>query len=352
MTIEEWANDPLACAEGDLHYGVRNDCHNDPRNNVSNNACNEKAPSGSPRMTGMPVESTPLPRSSAASPYWFLATTPQGEIALGVWPEAVAGLDAHSGAMLDAAQRLGRAEPLICLLEDWLGVPLDLNPGAPTGSGDELLKAKLTWSVPPDETAVTETAIVRLPLDLLAQVSAPPAELAAALCWEAVRCQVTLSSITLPQSQLERLETGGLVLMPASFEPFWRCQARLRARPTWIFSAELDIGQQRLIFEPHAPQTANPPGAGADTEEQGMRSAAARQIDIVLRQELSIPIDRLAGWAEQPVCGLGHRLAEFEVELRSPQAILAHGDLLPIGNGYGVLVKSVTDRQARLAAAR
>lgn len=272
---------------------------------------------------------------------WFRAVTSLGEVAFGLWEDGDVmpqGTTSDDSRYLRAARRLGRAEPLICRLEEWLGVPLDLEPGTPTSPADDYLGVELALS-DSVATALTEEAVVCLPLNALASLFTPPAELAAAMHWDAVSCALVISSVVMPRQQLTQLEPGGLLLMPASFEPFWRCQARLRARPQLRFAAELDIGQQRLIFEPHEPGGTNHPGACAETSTA---LSSAEPTEVVLRHDLVISVDRLAGWAEHPVFELGQRLEEFKVEIVSSQGVLAHGDLLSIGDGYGVFVREVT----------
>jgi len=126
-----------------------------------------------------------------------------------------------------------------------------------------------------------------------------------------------------------------MVLIPASFETFWRCQVSLCGHAPGLFSAELDAGQQRLIFDFFEPHNKPPVG-----DKNGI-SADSKWIDITLKSLLSIPVDRLLGWAEQPVFVFGQTLSGFEVMLNESQACLVEGDLIPISNGYGVSVKNV-----------
>lgn len=284
-------------------------------------------------------------RSAALLLDEFHAETPLGRVVLGIHSNDDDTAQAITDPCLRTALRLGRAEALICLLEDWLGVPLDLEPGVMTPPQDDHLRVE--WTPPaPDAATTVRKAALCLPLDALVHLAAPPAELAAAMRWDALLCEVTVSSAVVMHRQLALLEPGGLMLVPASFEPFWCCQARLCVRPALAFSAELDAGQQRLIFEPYESKSANQPGARmvADTP-----AADAELIDIVLRQSLPIAVDRLTGWAEQPLFELERTLSAFEVEIRSPQGVLAHGDLMPVGNGYGVFVRTITAVQRQSA---
>ncbi len=271
----------------------------------------------------------------------FHAETPLGSVAFGICTNDDGTAQAVTDPCLRAALRLGRAEALIRQLEDWLGVPLDLEPGAMPPPRDDHLR--VTWTPPGSDTgAAVKKAVMHLPLDALAHLAAPPAALAAAMRWAALPCEVMVSNALVPHRQLALLEPGGLMLVPASFEPFWRCQARLCAHPALAFSAELDAGQQRLIFEPYASNTAHQPAAHPAAETP---AADAELVDIVLRQRLPIAVDRLTGWAEQPLFELGRTLAAFEVEISSPRGVLAHGDLMPVGNGYGVFVRAITTTQ-------
>ncbi len=298
----------------------------------------EEMPAGGVEASVADMYAQQNPNSPALSSEAFRAETPLGEVVFGIWTNddrAAHDVTANGSHCLRAALCLGRAEPLICLLEDWLGVPLDLAPGASIPPQDGYFRVEWT---PPDSAAfaIAKKAVIYLPLDTLAHLSTPPAALAAAMRWDAVSCELTISSAAVPRQQLGWLEPGGLMLMPASFEPFWRCQAGLSAHPAQVFTAELDAGQQRLIFEPYE-STAADAGMGTET-----LSADAEQIEVVLRHELPISVDRLTGWAEHPLFELGRTLPEFEVEIRGPQGVLAHGDLMPVGNGYGVFVRSVT----------
>jgi len=293
-----------------------------------------------------PAESSPCD--------WFQVTTSLGEFTLALWSieDHAAEPATKDSLLLRAARQLGRAESLLCLLEDWLGVPLDFAPGQALESHEEQRTVAVSLALS-DANENLAKIVLYLPLDILVAssitVSPPPPELAALMRWDTLPCEINVASTEIPRQQLAGLEAGGVVLIPASFEPFWRCQVRIRTRPAPVFFAELDAGQQRLIFDlfesddTQSPHEQPEPNNSDSTEEN-------TRIDIVLKKALPIPVDQLFGWAEQPVFTFDRTLPGFSVMLNQSQQCLAEGDLIAIGNATATvcLLNGITHTMNRL----
>lgn len=127
------------------------------------------------------------------------------------------------GCAAEAALRLAEAEPLLAALEAWWGENLEWNWDADaTSSASE---AKAQWTGP------GLTARLDLPWALLRQRPAPMGELAAMLRWAPATAHVVLAALDPSPAEEALLEPGGVLLLPASFEPAWRVELRAEGEP-------------------------------------------------------------------------------------------------------------------------
>jgi len=234
--------------------------------------------------------------------------------------------------LLHSAQLLGRAESIICLLEDWLGIDLDFSPIFSLDTDINRIKVKLTFlNSNKDET----NAELSLPMGIIKCLMPPEPELSSLMIWSEVPCEVSLASVDVSIQQLEKLSKGSMLLIPESFELFWRCYVRLSADPLSVFSAEVDVPQQRFIFDYYDAKNRN------DVSNDVQYSSENKEIEVLFKTSLLISVDKLLGWAEKPVFSLGQIIARFSVRLKNSQTCFAEGDLVSIGNGYGVLLRSM-----------
>lgn len=140
------------------------------------------------------------------------ADTPFGPLMLG-GSDAGADLDATGLALAVAA-----CEPLLQVLEDWLGVPLDPSPSpSPSSTGLDVVVRSAALA-PPGATC-------RLPWAAVVDRGLPSALQAPAVRWQHLHCNLEISVYDEASLDHATLLPGCLLLLPASFGERWIVQA-------------------------------------------------------------------------------------------------------------------------------
>jgi len=236
---------------------------------------------------------------------------------------------------IEQVLQLAQAEQLIRAVEQWLRSDWD---PVPCGSCDEAVHHGYQAVVRNPVLAPPGT-LLHLPLKALL---APPPEIlcAPAMTWAAQTADLILGNVPLPV--LEQLEPGALVLLPQAFSPQWMVRLRdLSGRlPTRL--ARLDLTAQQLEVAASAVADTPPeaPPAQPDDEAQPL---------VRLVQGVPVPLD----------CWMGFERANLPFRWPVPQPwaaqlccagiVRACGALLPIGQGYGMLLESVQERASSAA---
>jgi hypothetical protein len=254
-----------------------------------------------------------------------------------------AGPAPHAAA---AALALQRAGELLFELDAWLGddapdwrwVPDAAAAGsaAATALGPTVLR--LPWR------DTTHQLIV--PWPWLRAQPASPAALAARWWWPATEAVLAIARLHLSAAELQQLEPGGAVLLPASMRPGW--SGRLRG-----LAEDVDAGVPVALDDPASPRLLPAP-APSLPDPAGL--AAGRLCEVRLHLPHAIPADRLAGWHQQPLAdAVTPELAATLWLLAAgcePACCLAHGRLLPWGDGWALLLHALGDpEQAHVSAA-
>ena len=246
----------------------------------------------------------------------FAGATDCGVVGLTLARDADAGGPA-SGA--EQVLRLAQAEPLIAAVEQWLQSAWDPAPVAAAGVGAVYQAVVRDPALAPPGT--------RLHVPLGALLVPPPAALRApALAWSMHAAQLVLGSV--PLDDLPPLQAGSLLWLPASFGAAWAVQLVDPARRLPPCPALLDLQAQRVSVAAA--------GAGALSDED-----AADEPRVLLQRRLELPLDHWLGWglAEAPFHWPVPQ--PWSAELRVGDAVHAHGALLPVGAGCGLLVESL-----------
>ena len=306
-------------------------------------------------------------RGWAAMGTWFESPTPQG--ALRLYLGEPAGSAPHAAA---AALALQRAGELLFELDRWLGedapdwrwVPDAASAGstASTALGPSVLR--LPWR--------DTTHQLMVPWSWVRAQPAAPAALAARWQWPATEAVLAIARLHLSAGEVQQLEPGGAVLLPASMRPGWT--GRLRG-----LAEDADAGVPVALDDPASPRLMPAParslpdlaGAAVGGDVRGavgggldvglavgpaVGLAAGRLCEVRLHLPHAIPADRLAGWHEKPLAdAVTPDLAATLWQLaagREPACCLAHGRLLPWGDGWALLLHALGDpEQAHVSAA-
>lgn len=270
---------------------------------------------------------------------WFEAPTADGPMRLRIATQA----PAHHAAA--AAVALQHAESLIRGLDDWAARPLRWRwlPGPPA----EFPAGAHVRLHGPDEDWQW-----LVPWPWLRAQPAPPAPLTALLRWPAVPAMLWLARLRLSAEELQQLEVGGAVLLPASFEPDWRGLLHGAAEPAC--GAPDPAGVPVALSTPWSPRS-----LGDDSQQPIVPAFDApgddpggELCDICLSPRDPVPADRLTGWPEdgRPVLdfrGAPAGLWRCGATGAAPRR-LAGGSLLPWGDGWALRLETL-DRDATTA---
>ncbi|NRF67248.1 hypothetical protein HLB44_09660 [Aquincola sp. S2] len=264
----------------------------------------------------------PPARGWAALGTWFEATTPHGPLRLYLG-EAV-GPAPHAAA---AALALQRGEPMVAALDDWLRDPP-------------------AWRWRPEPAPISSTD-VRLPWrdschqligtwPWLRSLQPPPDQLATRLQWPAVEAVLSAARLHLSADDLDQIEPGGAVLLPPSMKPDWTGRLRCAAEPS-------DAGVKVDLRDPSSPRVL----AGPMPPPEPANPAAGRPCEVRLQLAHAIPADRLAGWhqpslADAILSDLPATLWQLPAA-REPARCLAHGRLIPWGDGWALALQGLGD---------
>lgn len=268
----------------------------------------------------------------AALGTWFEAPTPQGPLQLYLGEPA--GPATHAAA---AAMSLHRAGALLDALDDWLG--------------DDAPEPALDWRWQPDATTQRGPAMLRLPWrgschQLIAPwrwlraLPPPPEALADGLQWPAIEAVLGIARLSLGADELGQLEPGGAVLLPDSMKPGWT--GRLRTA-----HEDADAGVTVRFDDLARPQVL--PGTAPPLQPGG---APGRVCELRLDLAGTLPAPSLAGWHPEALHGA---LAPDQCATlwqlpaaREPARCLAHGRLLPWGDGWALLIDGLGPRRVHV----
>ncbi|EHR71416.1 hypothetical protein BurJ1DRAFT_2587 [Burkholderiales bacterium JOSHI_001] len=168
------------------------------------------------------------------------------------------------------------------------------------------------------------------PWSLWRALPAPPPVLAQGLLWPEVQALLSLGWLALDPAELAALEPGGAVLLPPAPGSSGAPACRLRAQDE---AAGPQVGLA-LAWQPGAPPRRLPPGH-TEADPCGVFASGAL-CELRLAHPLTLPGHQFTGWAD-PVWPS----AAPEAGLYRNGAALALGTLVPWGDGWALLVKSV-----------
>jgi len=256
----------------------------------------------------------------------------QGSTACGVVGLTLARPADAEGAATGVEQvlQLAQAEALIRAVEQWLRSDWD---PVPCGDCDEAVPNANSYQATVRDPALAPPGtILHVPL---AALLAPPEPLRApALTWAAQAADLTLGNV--PLSALEQLQPGAVLLLPQAFGPEWRVNLRDPAGRLPACPARLDLSAQRL--EVTAGAAAGAPPGGLDDDALPL---------VRLVQHVPVPLDHWLGFGRADTPFHWPVPQPWAAQLCHAGIVRGHGALLPMGQGYGMLLEAV---QASAAA--
>lgn len=229
----------------------------------------------------------------------------------------------HARHAVDAALALADCEELLAALDAWCGNALDWRwqPASPAPATDA--QVALRW----------RNGFVHLlcTWQWLRSMAPPPAGLAERLRWPPVAVVVCGGLLRMSALELQQLEPGGAVVVPAAMGAPWAGALRgIDEAPDGGIALQIDT--------PAAPRLLPRPAA----------LAAAGSGDVLCEVRLAAPAalagEHLAGWREDELDlrGFDPRASLWRcASAEAPAQQLASGQLLPWGDGHVLLVETV-----------
>ena len=261
---------------------------------------------------------------------WFEAQTPHGPLQL--YLGEAEGPAAHAA---EAALALRRAAPLLELLDDWLG---DDHPDWRWHGGPTTRLAAATVRLPWRNSCHQ----LITPWRWLRALPPPPESLAARIQWPAMLAVLAVARLRLSADEVQQLEPGGAVLLPPSLRAGWTGQLRAATElDEWNEAAA--AGVALALDDPAQPRVLR----GVPPPPQAAGSGG-RPCEVRLHLQHALPADHLAGWHDQALQGaIAPDLAASlwqATAAREPARCLAHGRLLPWGDGWALLIDGVGEK--------
>jgi hypothetical protein len=256
---------------------------------------------------------------------WFEAPTPHGPLQLYLGES-----DGPARHASGAALALHRAAPVLKLLDYWLAE------AAPHWRWREAPTPRLcatTVRLPWLHTCHQLIA----PWPWLRAQPAPPDTLTDRIQWPAMHAVLTIDRLRLSADELQQLEPGGAVLLPESMRPGWTGQLRATTELDERNEGPADAGLAVALDDPARPRVL--PGEPPPLQAIG---PGGQPCEVRLHLQHTLPADRLTGWRpdslqEAITPGLAASLWQTAAA-REPVRCLAHGRLLPWGDGWALLI--------------
>jgi len=150
--------------------------------------------------------------AAAVALHAFEARSPRGSLQLQLQlPNGDGADDAVAAALALAA-----AEPLLAELEQWLEIAIDPLPCKATGRSPGELCARVH-----DSALAPLGSLLRMPIGIVPQGRRWPAALEG-LAWDTLRFELELDRFATTPLPRDAWNTGGILLLPASFDAPWR----------------------------------------------------------------------------------------------------------------------------------
>jgi hypothetical protein len=260
--------------------------------------------------------------SASGSPHHHF-TAPLTGAVLGLSLPTCQPLEGHppGRVVLDAAAALYRAERWLPALEEWLGqglVPALVAEPAP-GLNQHLCLHHTNLNTQ-----------IHLPFSVLANLKTPRPEVLSAWVWQPVHCQLILDNLALSAADLAQIEVGALIILPAAFAQPWGARLQATGSPDMLFAVELQESMGQLRIQP-----TGQPSPPLVSEHTTLR----------FRLPLTLLPEQLLGLADSaaaPIADTTALLAPSAVALHAGtdmgEKILAVGQLIPVGSGFGLRV--------------
>jgi hypothetical protein len=246
----------------------------------------------------------------------------------------------------DAALALLRADELLWALQCWTRLPLPWrwveHPAADLGASH----LRTPWQLPADPEATRpptvraslatrgEAGALFWPWALLRALPAPEGLLAPCLSWPDVDAVLSAAVLHLDADELAQLEPGGAVLLRPSCTRPWTGHLRMQAEA-------VGAGVPVDLSRPKSPRLILPTAEASPTP-----CAQPASIDCEVRLALPgpIPVATLAGWhAGQPLATGDQASLWRTASPRGPATCLAHGHLMPWGDGWAMALDMLCD---------
>lgn len=288
-------------------------------------------------------------RDHAAATVWIQFTTGRGPVSIatllvdGTLARMTTGQGQPDGA--GAAAALGRIEPLVAALETVLGTPLHpdgLVVGDPVE--DQIL---IRLDAAGSDGAIRHRLLIAVPSSLEAEPIATPAMLTGTLAGLRLRWIARLPAPAIPAPRLAKLSRGDLILLGTGPHVARMTLPGRNDRP----AGRIDVKAGHIILtqDPHERESiVTDPTETTDTEATFIETPSGSPDWSGVRVPAMIEFDgggftatELATLGKGSVLPLPSAGGTIAVRVVAGEKLVAEGELVALGEGFGVLVTAV-----------
>jgi hypothetical protein len=275
-------------------------------------------------------------RFSANDNYWYSAESRHGNIYIGINRGLSEDKESNqkSHDVIQKAIALCRGEELIRLIEEWLDTGLILKPATIIPSSIFTMNIQSAGS---DTNTELNEIMLGVRYEILEKLTNPSEMHFKRHTIETCSIQVklVLSELIIDKEQYNLIKEGRVLLIPDSYEKYWRIKLIGSTHINMRRSATLSKDARTIMISNRENikkcQKYNKMIAiKNDTESYN--------IDISIDKYIRIPLDYIIGWKDDNELILDRSLRYYKVDVSSEAEIIASGHLISIADGYGVYI--------------
>lgn len=277
------------------------------------------------------IQSQENPQRKMQPDFWLSASTSLGQVYLGILKENEGKDSLCADDIIVSVLAMQKLELTIQLVEDWLGITLDL---APTNAPNN---QQLQIEFLAKENTST-MGLLSLPLNSLSGITQPPEVISNAysMQWKSLPLELQLSCIEISNSQLEKIEAGGLYLLTESFRPDWFCEISASSFESMNHLGKIHQANQLQVM--HQTEIQDETSLTDSATSQGSN---LNKISVRLESPAYAAANYLLSWSEEKNIDLEGLLFSSKIFLWHEKNKIAVGIIIPVSQGYAVMIEGL-----------
>jgi hypothetical protein len=271
--------------------------------------------------------------------FWFTADSDYGQVYVGIIKENNK-LKIHDNDILSAMQMamaMKEHELLIQEIEDWLNIGLKLQPVSKVPSSIHTVHVT---KINRERSSKNENIILGFHTESLTRLPAPINEQLekTEITTSNIPVKIILSEITIHQDEYEKLENGGILIIPDSYENEWYVKLEVIhcKEMSCIGVLRKDGKSIRIIRRTHQ----KPYTQHEEQDKNNNKNDKVISLTVAIQDMISIQFDKMVCWRPDIEVMLDQSLKRFLTTISRNKEIKASGYLISIANGYGIFLES------------